>query len=284
MGAIETMLATGWVGSVYAIIGGQPMCIIGSTGPLMIMTTVLYGISQNLNVPFLTFNAWVFIWVFGYAFISGFFDLTRFVRLATRFTDDVFALLIVSIFVMDAIGDPFSTTGLLRYFQPSHPFHQDNSETENYQQLNVAFLSLILGLGCTSCIFLFRGFRFSSLFCNDMVRSTIADFAVILSVIIWTGISFIFPSIPLEKLNVPDKFEPTFQCCDASCTTAWPQDCETQEQPFGVRPWIVNLGELNGKKWVPIMAAGPALLAFLLVYLDNGITWHLINHPSNKLK
>jgi len=284
MGAIETMLATGWVGSTFALIGGQPMCIIGSTGPLMIMTTVLYGIAQNIDVPFLTFNAWVFVWVLAYTIFSGFFDLTRFVRLATRFTDDVFALLIVSIFVMDALGDPFSTAGLLRYFQPDHPYHVNNAALATYGNLNVAFFSLLLGLGTTACIFFFRSFRFSSFFCNDMFRNLIADFAVILSVIIWTAISFAFPTIPLETLNVPKKFEPTFACCAPSCTTAWPQDCETQTEPWGVRPWVVNYGDLNGKGWVPIMAAGPALLAFLLVYLDNGITWHLINHPSNKLQ
>jgi len=284
MGAIETLLATGWVGSTYALIGGQPMCIIGSTGPLLIMTTVLYGISKNLGVPFLTFNAWVFVWVFAYTIISGFFDLTRFVRLATRFTDEVFAGLIISIFVMDALGDPFSNSGLIRYFQPTHPMHVEYGLVdENYDYLNTAFLSLILGLGTTFCIFLFRGFRFSSFFCNDLARNSIADFAVILSVAIWTGVSFIFPQIPTEKLKVPDKFEPTFQCCDSSCTTAWPQDCEDQLEPWGARPWFVNLGALNGKGWVPIMAAGPALLAFVLVYLDNGITWHLVAHPSNKL-
>ena len=31
------------------------------------------------------------------------------------------------------------------------------------------------------------------------------------------------------------------------------------------------------------MAAGPALLAFILVFLDDGITWHLINSPHHKL-
>ena len=35
---------------------------------------------------------------------------------------------------------------------------------------------------------------------------------------------------------------------------------------------------------MPFMAAGPAVLAFILVFLDDGITWHLINHPSHKLK
>lgn len=47
---------------------------------------------------------------------------------------------------------------------------------------------------------------------------------------------------------------------------------------------ILLSGDVNGKTWVPFMAAGPALLAFILVFLDDGITWHLINHPAHKLK
>lgn len=284
MGAIETMLATGYVGMTFSLIGGQPMCIIGSTGPLLIMTTVLYGMAQSIGVPFLTFNAWVFIWVFFYTLVSGFFDLTRFVRLATKFTDEVFAMLIVSIFVMDAIGDPFSTVGLLRYFQPTHPWHIGNETVEGYDYLAVALLSSILGFGCTATIFFFRGFRFSPFFCNDIVRNLIADFAVILSVIVWTGVKFAFPTINTETLSVPDSFEPSFKCCDSSCTTAWPTDCETQAEPWGVRPWVVDYGDLGDKGWAAVMAAGPAILAFLLVYLDNGITWHLIAHPNNKLQ
>lgn len=283
MGAIETLLGTGYVGCVYALIGGMPMSILGSTGPLMIMSTILYGLSQNLDIPFLTFNFWVFLWVMVYAIVCAFFDITRYVLLASRFTDDVFALLIVSIFVMDAIGDPFSTTGLLRYFQPTHPHHAANADVEGYDQLNVAFLSCILGFGTVYTIFMFRDFRFSPFCPNDTIRNLFADFAVIISLIIWTGVSFAFPSITLEKLKVPARFEPTFQCCDSSCDTAWPQDCEGQPEAFGARPWIVNPGDFNGKAWVMVMAAGPAILEFMLVYLDNGITWHLVNHPSNKL-
>ena len=32
----------------------------------------------------------------------------------------------------------------------------------------------------------------------------------------------------------------------------------------------VDLGDLNGKGWVPFFAAVPALLAFILVFLDDG--------------
>ena len=45
----------------------------------------------------------------------------------------------------------------------------------------------------------------------------------------------------------------------------------------------MNLFNLGGKGYIPILAAGPACLAFVLVWLDNGITWHIVNHPSNKL-
>ena len=32
------------------------------------------------------------------------------------------------------------------------------------------------------------------------------------------------------------------------------------------------------------MAAGPALLSFILFYLDNGITWHLDLQPEQQLE
>jgi hypothetical protein len=211
--------------------------------------------------------------------------MTRYVKLATRFTDEIFAFLIVSIFVMDAVGDPFSNTGLLRYLDPNHPSHSLHDDDPSYYYLTTAFLSIILGFGTTALIFFFRGFKFSAFFCNDGVRTSIHDFAVVTSVIIFTLVKELgFPEVQTERLNVPSSFEPTFKCCDSSCTTYWPTECPSQEAPYGTRPWFVDFGDLQGKSWVPFAAAGPALLAFLLVYLDNGITWHLINHKSHQLK
>jgi hypothetical protein len=200
--------------------------------------------------------------------------------------DEIFALLIVSIFVLDAIGDPFSSTGLLRYLDPNHKVHQDFAgQYEDYNYLVTAFLSIIIGFGTCWLIFMLRGFKFSAFCCNQKIRDAVHDFAVVTSVIVFTLIKEVgFPEVPVERLNVPATFEPTYQCCDASCNTQWPIDCPEQAERFGVRPWIANLGDLNGKGWIPIMAAGPALLAFILVYLDNGITWHLINHKHNKLE
>ena len=77
---------------------------------------------------------------------------------------------------------------------------------------------------------------------------------------------------------------PTFTCCTSDCTTYWPDDCLDQDEAYGRRSWFVDLTALNGKSWVIFMAAGPAALAFILAFLDNGITWHIVNHPSNMIQ
>lgn len=90
--------------------------------------------------------------------------------------------------------------------------------------------------------------------------------------------------MPTEELKVPDTFAPSFNCCDSSCTKYFPDDCPDIVEPYGRRSWVVDLFDVNGKSWIIFMAAGPAILAFILAFLDNGITWHIVNHPSNMIK
>jgi len=123
--------------------------------------------------------------------------------------------------VLDAVGDPFSKVGILHYFDPNHKSHADFKDSdEKYEYMEVALLSTILGFGTTAVIFFFRTVKTSSFFCNDTVRTSIHDFAVTLAVVCLTVVKeFLFSDIKTEQLNVPDRFEPTFQCCDDSCTT-----------------------------------------------------------------
>ena len=83
MGAIETLVATAWTGIAYALIGGMPVMINGGTGPVLAFTAVLYDVSISLDVPFLTFRAWIGVWVCLYMVIAALVDLNRFVHLAT---------------------------------------------------------------------------------------------------------------------------------------------------------------------------------------------------------
>ena len=106
IGAVEMITATAWCGIFYAILGGQPMMINGGTGPVLAFSGVLYSMSKSMDIPFLTFNAWVGLWTAGYLVLAAFFDLNRFMHLATRFTDEIFALLISVIFIINALGSP----------------------------------------------------------------------------------------------------------------------------------------------------------------------------------
>ena len=110
--------------------------------------------------------------------LAAFVDLNRLIKYATRFTDEIFAFLIVSIFILDAIGNPTSSVGLLHYFNPNHTHHQKQlAEDPTYDYMTVALLSLILGFGTTFFAIMLRTVRYSSFCCNDYARSVITDFA-----------------------------------------------------------------------------------------------------------
>ena len=262
--------------------------INGGTGPVLTFQTVCYDIAKNLDVPFLTFNAWIGIWVCFYQFSAAFFDANRLIKKATRFTDETFALLIVSIFLLGAIGNPSSKVGLVHYFGTDHPHHEkmlEKEDNDEYDYMTVALLSLILGLGTAFVAIGLRQVRFSAFCCNDYVRTVVTDFAITISVVVMTILRHtVFEDVQVEELNVPETFATTFECCTEDCRTFWPTECPEQAEPWGRRPWIVDLGDLNGKVWVIFVAAGLAIPAFILTFLDNGITWHIVNHPSNRLK
>jgi hypothetical protein len=251
------------------------------------MTTVIYDMSKSMDVPFLSFYAWVSVWTFVYTTVTAFFDLTRFVKLATRFTDDIFALLITSIFVLNAIGSPFGQGGLLRYLDPLHKSHGDYEDELGleYNYLKTAILSILIGLATTATIFFLRGLKTSPYFCNQTARDSCNDFSVTAAVVIWAVIKQIaFPTVEMDELKVPNEFAPTYTCCTADCTTYWPDECSEVIDPVGTRPWFANLFDLNRNNYAIAVAAGPALLSFILFYLDNGITWHLIYSPRHQMQ
>ena len=250
--------------------------INGGTGPVLAFSGVLYKLSESIGVPFLTFNAWVGLWVTLYMVLAAVFDLNKLIKYATRFTDEVFALLISAIFVVDALGSPFQPIGLYHYFVGSHKSHEEYGDDEDYSYLATAFLSFMLGIGTTMFAFFLRKMNFSPFFCNQTVRTSISDFSVTAAILLFTVLDkVIFTQVQTESLNVPDNFSPTFVCCNEKCDTYFPDDCNDQAEAYGRRPWLVDLYDLNGKQWVPFLAALPAILAFVLVFLDDGITWHL---------
>jgi hypothetical protein len=276
IGAVEMITATAWCGIFYALVGGQPMMINGGTGPVLAFSGVLYSMSKGLDIPFLTFNAWVGLWVSAYLCLAAFVDLNKIIHYATRFTDEVFALLISMIFIINALGNPFAPVGIYYYFEADHKSHDKYEGQEDYSYMATALLSLVLCLGTVALAFFLKKIKFSPFGPNQLTRNIVHDFAVVASILTMTIIgNVLFSTVQTETLNVPDTFAPTYACCTEDCVSGgnWPVDCEDLPEPYRRRAWLVDLMDLNGKGWVPIMAAGPALLAFVLVFLDDGITW-----------
>lgn len=284
IGPVEMIAATAWCGILYSLVGGQPMMINGGTGPVLAFTAVLYNLSETLEVPFLTLNAWTGIWVGLYMVLAAVFGLNKYIMYCTRFTDEIFSTLISVIFIVNSLGSPTSDVGLYYYFLEDHKSHDEAKLSHDYSHLATALLSTVSTLGTCWLAMRLRGAKQSRYLPGPRWRALVTDFAVVASILIWTVIDhFALPDVKTERLAAPDTFAPTYTCCDAACKTHWPEQCLEVAEAAGRRPWLVDLGDFNGKGWVPLFAAVPALLAFILVFLDDGITWHLINRPDNKL-
>jgi hypothetical protein len=257
--------------------------INGATRPVLAFHSVLFDIPDKMEVNFLVLNASTGLWVASLYLLAAFCDVNRLMNHATRLTDEVFELLIAFIFIVVALGSPFSEIGVYWYFTAGHTSHENFEDVQDYSYVASAFLSLVLCIGTTWLAFFLRSLKFSPYFPNDYWRTFICDFAVVASILIWPVVANeLFNHVDVEKLNVPSSIVPTQVCCDSTCRPSYPQDCPDIE-PFGRRDCFVDLTDLNGKSWLPMFADTPLFLAFILVFLDDGITWHLLNHPSHKI-
>jgi hypothetical protein len=103
IGTVEMIVATAVGGIVFALIGGQPLTILGGTGPVVVFTGLLFAACQQLELDFLSTYAWVGLWSGALLIVLAVTDASALMRWFTRFTDEVFAALIAVIFIVEAV-------------------------------------------------------------------------------------------------------------------------------------------------------------------------------------
>jgi anion exchange protein len=304
MAAIESLIAGAICGMLYHLFAGQPITIIGSTGPVLVFETILNKFSKTYGIDYMGFRAWVGLWLCLILLILVFTDLSYLVKYITRFTEECFAILIAVIFIKEAIFKLFDIRKLNNYSKDPNAyipviyneacwecrrkkgFETSNSTLNNVINTETYSKAECLDLGieyeyvkkCTyepdiflfSCILFmltfllamsFRTVRTSRFF-PAKIRSKISDFGVIITIAIVVGLD-IFVGLNTPKLQVPDKFETT--------------------RPG--RGWLINPFERNKDKWwVALLAIVPALLATILIFMDQHITAVIVNRRENKLK
>ena len=100
---MESLVCGCLCGIVYGLFSGQPLTILGSTGPVLVFETIVYDFCRTYGYDYLPLRLWIGLWTATILMIFVAFDLSYFVCYITRFTEENFASLISVIFMYKAI-------------------------------------------------------------------------------------------------------------------------------------------------------------------------------------
>uniref|UniRef100_A0A8C4P9I5 Anion exchange protein n=1 Tax=Dromaius novaehollandiae TaxID=8790 RepID=A0A8C4P9I5_DRONO len=307
--AIESLFGASLTGIAYSLFAGQPLTILGSTGPVLVFEKILFKFCRDYKLSYLSLRTSIGLWTAFLCIVLVATDASSLVCYITRFTEEAFAALICIIFIYEALEKLFHLGELYAFnmhndldkltlyscvcSKPQNPSNETllmwgsmnkSVETIVWSNLTVSecfeFHGVFHGSACGhhgpyipdvlfwSVILFFTTFFLSSFlkqfktkrYFPTKVRSTISDFAVFLTIVIMVLIDYLV-GVPSPKLHVPEKFEPTRK------DRGWFID------PLGGNPW-----------WTLLVAAVPALLCTILIFMDQQITAVIINRKEHKLK
>ncbi|KAM9450611.1 electrogenic sodium bicarbonate cotransporter 1 isoform 1-T1 [Clarias gariepinus] len=101
-GVIESFVGTALAGAVFCLLGGQPLIILSSTGPVLVFERLLFNFSTDHALDYLEFRLWIGLWSGFLCLLLVATDASFLVQYFTRFTEEGFASLISFIFIYDA--------------------------------------------------------------------------------------------------------------------------------------------------------------------------------------
>ena len=182
IGTVEAILATAIGGVVYALFSGQPLTLLGSTGPVTIFLAVLYVLCKQVGVPFLPGLFWIGMWTAAIMMVLALTNASRYIQFFTRFTDEIFGALIALIFITEAFRDIFGNV-----FGAEVPTDGE-------------LLALILALGTYLIAQQLSRVRQKPLL-TKTVREFLADFGPTIAIFTMTAAAWAMRPIELEHLG-----------------------------------------------------------------------------------
>jgi len=270
IGASEMLLGCSIAGVLYGLFAGQPMLIIGSTGPLLVFEEAVYEFCTSNGWNFLAFRVWVGLWISVISVAMVMFEGSFIISYITKFTEEIFSTLISLIFI-------FETFSKLSKTYQEHPLKSDYStpvtnisgdnmtsqsnmtSSDELGQPNTALLTTILMFGTFTIACFLRMFKESKFF-SSSVRRMIGDFGVPIAIIIMVLMDYLIKDTYTQKLNVPDGLEPT--------------------DP--TRSWLVNPLSGDFPVYMTFLAVVPALLVYILIFMESQITEMIISKKRLK--
>ena len=80
LGVVEMLLSSGISGIFYSLFAGQPISILGATGPELAYTVVFYRMCQGLELEFLPARCWEGLWTALFTTLLAIFDLSALMK------------------------------------------------------------------------------------------------------------------------------------------------------------------------------------------------------------
>ncbi|ELT99392.1 hypothetical protein CAPTEDRAFT_129057 [Capitella teleta] len=275
LGVTEMLVGVSLCGLTFSLVSGQPMLIVGATGPLLVFEEALFQICGLMGVDFISLRVWVGIWVTIITLLVVALEGSFLIHYFTRFIHEIFAALISLILILETLKKLF----LIFVYHPLSQFYPDPNPNltmclemadnatlrEVVNQPNTALLSMILCFGTFFIAYSLRSFK-TSKFLGKHARHVIGDFAIPIAILIMVTLDYFINDTYTEKLDVPDGLKPT---------------------DSNKRGWFINpLGssEASLPVWGMFFAIIPALLMFILVFMETEVTTMILDQKDRQLR
>uniref|UniRef100_A0A4W4FZJ9 Anion exchange protein n=1 Tax=Electrophorus electricus TaxID=8005 RepID=A0A4W4FZJ9_ELEEL len=105
--AIESLFGASLTGIAYSLFAGQPLTILGSTGPVLVFEKILFKFCSDYSLSYLPLRTSIGLWTAFLCIVLVATDASSLVCYFTRFTEEAFAALICIIFIYEALEKLF---------------------------------------------------------------------------------------------------------------------------------------------------------------------------------
>lgn len=99
MAAMESLVSGFVCGIGYGLFSGQPLTVLGSTGPVLVFETIVFEFCKTADWDYMSFRLCIGSWITIILIILVAVDASALVCYITRFTEENFATLIAFIFI-----------------------------------------------------------------------------------------------------------------------------------------------------------------------------------------
>uniref|UniRef100_A0A8B9VZS0 Anion exchange protein n=1 Tax=Anas zonorhyncha TaxID=75864 RepID=A0A8B9VZS0_9AVES len=307
--AMESLLGASMTGVVYSLFAGQPLTILGSTGPVLVFEKILYKFCKDYALSYLSLRTCIGLWTAFLCVVLVATDASCLVCYITRFTEEAFAALICIIFIYEALekliclGETypvhmhskldFLTIYYCKCEAPTHP----SNETLRFWESNKINVSAIAwgNLTVTECRHLHGEFHGPACGHNGPYTP---------NVLFWSCILFFSTFVLSSSLKMfktsryfPTRVRSTISDFAVFLTIVvmvlidfligipspklhvphmfkpTRDDRGWLISPIGPNPW-----------WTVLAALIPALLCTILIFMDQQITAVIVNRKEHRLK